>query len=64
MTKSPIAVAKVALRAAKTGLDSYPSQYSRYDYTQQQLFAILVLRQFLKTDYPLKSSSQPRMAKR
>lgn len=51
MTKSPIALAKQALRAAKAGLDTYSSHYSRHDYTQHQIFAILVLRQFLKTDY-------------
>jgi hypothetical protein len=51
MTKSPVALAKAALRAAKDSLSTYSSNYSRHDYTQHQLFAILVLRQFLKTDY-------------
>ena len=51
MTKSPIALAKMALRIAKAGLDTYSSLYSRQDYTQHQLFAILVLRQFHKADY-------------
>jgi len=51
MTKSPVALAKMALRIAKAGLDTYSSHYSRQDYTQHQLFAILVLRQFHKTDY-------------
>ena len=51
MTKSPVALAKTALRTAKASLSTYSSHYSRRDYTQHQLFAILVLRQFLKTDY-------------
>ena len=51
MTKSPVALAKQALLAAKAALPTYSSHYSRHDYTQYQLFAILVLRQFLKTDY-------------
>ena len=51
MTKSPLALAKQALRSAKASLSTYSSHYSRHDYTQHQLFAVLVLRQFLKTDY-------------
>jgi len=51
MTKSPVTLAKTALRTAKASLSTYSSNYSRHDYTQHQLFAILVLRQFLKTDY-------------
>ena len=30
---------------------AYSSPFSRKDFTQHQLFAILVLRQFFKTDY-------------
>jgi hypothetical protein len=51
MTKSPLALVKQALRTAKNALPAYSSHYSRHDFTQHQLFAILVLRQFLKTDY-------------
>ena len=51
MTKSPVALAKEAIQAAQAGLDPYSSNFSRHDFTQQQLFAILVLRQFFKTDY-------------
>ena len=51
MTKSPMALAKQAIRTAKASLPDYSSVYSRHDFTQHQLFAILVLRQFLKTDY-------------
>ncbi len=32
-------------------LPTYANKFSRRDYTLPQLFAILVLRQFLKTDY-------------
>ena len=51
MTKSPATLAKEALRVAKAGLAAYSSHYSRKDFTQHQLFAILVLRIFFKTDY-------------
>ena len=51
MTKSPVALAKEALQAAKASLAMYSSHYSRKDFTQHQLFAILVLRTFFKTDY-------------
>ena len=51
MTKSPRAVAREALRLAKEALPAYSSKYSRKDFTQHQLFAVLALKQFLKTDY-------------
>jgi len=51
MTKSPVALAKQALQTAKDALPDYSSHYSRHDFTQHQLFTILVLRQFLKTDF-------------
>jgi len=51
MTKSPVRLAKKALGVAQEALPSYSNRYSRRDFTQHQLFAILVLRQFLKTDY-------------
>lgn len=51
MTKSPVALAKQTMRIAKAALPDYSSVYSRHDFTQHQLFAILILRQFLKTDY-------------
>ena len=51
MTKSPVALGREALKVAKAGLPIYSSHYSRKDFTQHQLFAILVLRQFFKTDY-------------
>ena len=51
MTKSPLAVTREALAVGKGALEKYSGPYSRHDFTQGQLFAILVLRQFLKTDY-------------
>jgi hypothetical protein len=32
-------------------LPAYSSKYSRKDFTQHQLFAVLALKTFLKTDY-------------
>src|SRR5436190_24308039 len=51
MTKSPRAVAREALRLAREALPPYSAARSRKDYTQHQLFAILALKTFLKTDY-------------
>jgi hypothetical protein len=51
MTKSPRAVAREALALAREALPAYSSARSRKDFTQHQLFAILALKQFLKTDY-------------
>jgi hypothetical protein len=51
MTKSPRAVAREALHLAQEALPSYSSKFSRQDYTQPQLFALLALKTFFKTDY-------------
>jgi hypothetical protein len=51
MTKSPRAVAREALRLARETLPAYSSKFSRQDYTQHQLFALLTLKTFFKTDY-------------
>ena len=51
MTKSPLRLAKQALAAGKRTLPKYSSPYSRHDFTQPQLFAILILKYFLKTDF-------------
>jgi hypothetical protein len=51
MTKSPRAVAREALRLARESLPAYSSKYSRKDFTQHQLFAVLALKAFFKTDY-------------
>src|SRR5262249_19666718 len=36
---------------ARESLPAYSSKYSRKDYTQHQLFALLALKTFFKTDY-------------
>ena len=51
MTKSPRAVAREALRLAQETLPAYASKFSRKDFTQHQLFALLALKTFFKTDY-------------
>ena len=51
MSKSPRAVAREALRLARESLPPYSAVRSRKDFTQHQLFAILALKAFLKTDY-------------
>ena len=51
MTKSAVALAKEALRAAERVMPPYSHKFSPKKYTQHQLFAILVVRQFLGRDY-------------
>jgi hypothetical protein len=51
MTKSPRAVAQEALRLAQDALPPYSAVRSRKDFTQHQLFAVLALKTFFKTDY-------------
>jgi hypothetical protein len=51
MSKSAVRVAREALAAGRAALPTYGSPYSRRDYTQPQLFALLVLKQFLRADY-------------
>jgi len=51
MTKSPRAVVREALELARQSLPAYTSARSRKDYTSHQLFAVLALKTFLKTDY-------------
>ena len=51
MTKSPRAVAREALRLAQDALPVYSAVRSRRDFTQHQLFAVLALKTFLRTDY-------------
>jgi hypothetical protein len=50
MTESPRAVAQEALRLAKDVLPAYTSARSRRDFTAHQLFAVLALKTFFKTD--------------
>lgn len=51
MTKSPRSVAQEAFRLAQDALPAYTSARSRKDFTSHQLFAILTLKAFFKTDY-------------
>jgi len=51
MTRSPVALARMALRVARDALPAYSSKFSKRSFTQHQLLAILVLRQFFRTDY-------------
>jgi hypothetical protein len=51
MTKSPLVLAKLAFHTAQQTLPPYSDLRSRHDFTQAQIFALLVLRQFFKTDY-------------
>jgi hypothetical protein len=51
MTKSPLGLAREALALGQAALPAYSGRFSRRDYTQPQLFAVLVLKVFLKTDF-------------
>ena len=51
MTKSPRAVATEALRLAQDARPPYPAARGRQDFTQHQLFAVLALQTFFRTDY-------------
>ena len=50
-TKDPIALARAALEAGKEALTDYSHPKSPHKFTQPQLFAMLVLKQFFKLDY-------------
>ncbi len=51
MTRSPVALARKAVEIAQRALPAYSSRFSRRDFTQHQMFALLVLMTFLKTDH-------------
>ena len=51
MTKSAVALARETMTLATRALPRYSSHYSRHDYTSAQLLTLLVLKQFLQTDY-------------
>jgi hypothetical protein len=51
MTKSPLRIAERALEVARQSLPAYSATHSPKLYTQYQLFAIAVLRQFFRTDF-------------
>jgi hypothetical protein len=50
MTNSPLALARTAFAVAAQALPVYSTQYSKHAFTQHQLFALLVPREFLETD--------------
>jgi hypothetical protein len=49
-TRSPVALARKALQIASDAMPAYASKFSKKDFTQHQLFAMLTLKQFFKTD--------------
>lgn len=49
--KSPVKLARLVYRTAQEALDEYSSPVSRHDFTQAQLFTLLVLRTFFRIDY-------------
>ena len=51
MSKLAVRVAREALAAGRAALSEFSSRTSRKDCTQPQLFGLLVLRQFLRTDH-------------
>ena len=51
MTKSPKKMARIALETAQAALPEYSTKFSKRAFTQAQIFAILVLKTFFKTDY-------------
>lgn len=51
MTPSVVRLAREALAVGRAALPPYSDPHSRHDFTQPQLFALLVLRQRLRTDY-------------
>ena len=51
MTKSPRRIALEACRLAREAPPAYSCPTSRHDFTQAQLFALLALKTFFKTDY-------------
>ena len=50
LTKSPLAFAEAAMAAGKERLPEYSHPFSPHKFTQPQLFAILALKEFLRTD--------------
>ncbi len=49
--KSPLTLARTALASAQAALPQYSSKFSRHDFTQHQLSALLALRRYFHTDY-------------
>jgi hypothetical protein len=50
-TKNPISLAKAALEAGEKAFTPYSHPKSPHKFTQAQLFALLVLRQYFRKDY-------------
>jgi hypothetical protein len=50
-THFPLALARKALQVGTSALPTYASPFSKKDFTQGQLFAVLCLKQFLRQDY-------------
>jgi hypothetical protein len=51
MTRSPVALARKAVEIAARSLPAYSSRFSRKDFTQHQLFSLMVLGTSLKLDH-------------
>ena len=51
MTDSPLGFAQQAVAVARAALPAYTSKYSRKDFTQHQLVALLAVKAFLKVGY-------------
>ena len=49
-TRSPVALARKAVEVARQAIPAYASKFSKRDFTQHQLLAMLVLEQFFRTD--------------
>ncbi len=50
-TKSALAVAREALKLGQESFPAYSHRFSPQRYTQAQLFAMLALKEFFKTDF-------------
>jgi len=51
MTDSPLAFARQAVEVARAALPAHASRFSRKDFTQHQLAALLAVKQFLRVSY-------------
>jgi hypothetical protein len=49
-TRSPVALVRKALQVAAQAIPAYSTKFSKRDFTQHQLLAMLALEQFFKTD--------------
>lgn len=51
MTQSPLDFTRLAFEMAKTSLAPYSTKFSRRDFIQAQLFALLAFRQFMNLNF-------------